>query len=375
MKLLVFGDSNSIWVKEYIEYVLLSEAFDISIICNNGKGKYFDFYKKNNIKMITIGLVEKNRISYMVNRVVKYITIIRAVDRYDIIHVHYLDKFKGRAIKFFRKRATLIVGSFWGTDLLDEAQRMKRENYDFLGYYDKVTVSTTYLKEQFKLQFPNYDCQKLFLVKFGVSRFDSIRELQGRYSKPDVKKELGILPEKWVITIGYNGSLGQQHLKVVEALKGLSKGVREKSVFVLPVTYPADLNLKHYFDEVEMVLKKLELNYIVVEKYLTDVEVARLRYASDIFIHAQITDAFSASVQEYLYAGSILINPKWIKYGELKKSGIKYYEYSEFNEIPEIIENIFLGSKVNNQEVKDLLWEMSSWQAVKKNWLKLYEMS
>jgi hypothetical protein len=40
--------------------------------------------------------------------------------------------------------------------------------------------------------------------------------------------------------------------------------------------------------------------YSIVSQFLSDEDIARLRIAKDIFIHAQKTDAFSETVQEYL---------------------------------------------------------------------------
>ena len=98
-----------------------------------------------------------------------------------------------------------------------------------------------------------------------------------------------------------------------------------------------------------------------------------LRLATDIFVHAQESDAFSASIQECVYGGSILINPSWIMYKEFDNVGIDYLTYNSYEQIGEYINNI-IDKKVdiNNSDKVHLLYDKYSWQAVKEDWLKLY---
>ena len=55
-----------------------------------------------------------------------------------------------------------------------------------------------------------------------------------------------------------------------------------------------------------------EFEVSILEDYLTPDQMAELFVKSDCMIHAQITDALSASVQEILYAGKLVFNPEWL---------------------------------------------------------------
>jgi len=150
----------------------------------------------------------------------------------------------------------------------------------------------------------------------------------------------------------------------------MDKEIWKDVCFVLPMTYG---NIEDgYIDSIKVLLNKIGCEYQLITNFLSDIDVAKLRLATDVFIHAQTTDAFSASVLEYLFAGAVVINPKWISYEELRDLGIEYIEYSNFDELPEIIEQL-LDSEINVFESNRIKLEsLSSWASVKEKWLALY---
>ena len=105
--------------------------------------------------------------------------------------------------------------------------------------------------------------------------------------------------------------------------------------------------------------------------------MAELFVKSDCMIHAQITDALSASVQEILYAGKLVFNPEWLEYEEIDKRGVFYKKYKDFKELEELFVNYVNGGisaeeKKLLEDNKRLLYEYSSWEILKDKWLSLY---
>ncbi len=129
----------------------------------------------------------------------------------------------------------------------------------------------------------------------------------------------------------------------------------------------------NYVNSVKKVLSEINCESLILTEFMNDAEIAVLRAATDIFIHAQTTDALSASVLECLYAGAILINPIWIRYDELIDNEIEYVEFAEFINLPNIILkciNNVSKNTINSNRAK--LRELYSWDILAKMWRKLY---
>lgn len=56
MKILLIGPTDSIWVKAYIENVLLNQKIEITVI-GKKNNRFFNFYKDNNIRIIDTDVV------------------------------------------------------------------------------------------------------------------------------------------------------------------------------------------------------------------------------------------------------------------------------------------------------------------------------
>ena len=172
--------------------------------------------------------------------------------------------------------------------------------------------------------------------------------------------------------IGYNGSIRQNHLKVINELSTLDNETLNKLNIVIQLSY--GLTSDEYRQNIIDEISKINVKHVIIDDFLNKEKSAMLRIATDIFIHAQESDAFSASIQECVYGGAVLINPEWIVYKEFDDIGIDYIKYDSFDELPFIIKDISDGNVniYNADKVKEL-YEKYSWNAVKKDWLKLYK--
>ena len=128
-----------------------------------------------------------------------------------------------------------------------------------------------------------------------------------------------------------------------------------------------------YYKELQCALENCGIEYLIIDKKLSLDEIAILRQATDIFIHAQITDAFSATVREVIYSNAILINPNWIHYDEFDAHGVEYLQYSEFCEITQIVENVLNGKiSIDIERNAEIVYSHYSWDAVLKDWQRIY---
>ena len=380
-KILILGEANSLWTEECLKR---------SGACRNNRiilytatdALHEEFYLQNRVRMVRIkenaGIMSRIPKVRAVKTVADYLSgikgIVQETGDVDIVHVSFLQREKMCSLKYLRKHAARIVCTFWGSDLFREKERRLREYGLFFPYADAITFSTEEMKERFQSVYGHRFDDKLCRLRFGVSSLERIVTDEAKTG--EAKALYHVPPDKCCITVGYNGAAAQQHIRILEALQETIGKHRDRICLLIPFTYGGD---RIYRKETEDYLQKLGCDYQIVDRYLDDRELGMLRMATDIFIHGQITDALSASVQEYLYAGKLVFNPAWIPYKELKQAGIHYIEYQSFEDLGNMV-NHYFEQGPDPSEKKQLLsnsrkiWELSSWESVRDGWEKLYNI-
>ena len=237
---------------------------------------------------------------------------------------------------------------------------------------DAVMLETADVKEKFISVYGNEFNSKLHILKFGNEGLEYIDP----EDTASYREQFCIPEDKTVVTIGYNGSAAQNHIKVIESLAKLDSARRGKLFLLLPVTYSMP---EGYKEKLVGSLEALGCGYRLFESFLDEPTLGRLRKCTDIFIHAQRTDSFSASVQEYLYAQKLVFNAAWIKYGDLKDVNVFFREFSDYDELRQMVSD-YLDNGLSSEEKERLkqntpvIWDMVSWEALADKWHSLYQV-
>ena len=371
--ILILGNAESMWVKEFIEFVLLGKTDqEIYVLAKNSGGEFAEFYKNNSVNLLQtdnpVKLIKNKKLTTVIN----ILHEVRRIKKFDVIHIHYLPLNMMSFIysKFVLKYGNTVITSFWGSDLLqnDKPNKWQKKCLEKSNY---ITISGSILKEELVKKYGNVFLDKLRVIKFGISVFPYIDKQKEKFDKKKLKKMLGVNEEKTLVAIGYNARESQQHLEVVEQLKSLPKQYKERISFIFQ--FGTGVSTQEYRDALKRVLDESGIEYVFTKGFLDKEQTAILRAAADIFVHAQKTDALSASVQEYLYAGAYVVNPVWIDYKELKEVGVQYIEYDSFDKLPHIIQDI-VDEKMSNIGIHNtqILKNFASWDAQKRKWLELY---
>lgn len=377
MKVLLWG-IYSPWTLNFVTNFLLTNNYEVWILNKGDKQeskKYIEIYNKTGIHLIKFPDIvtetcnRRDGISSLYTRYLMLKTLIK-VGPFDIInmqYVNYSDLIDVIILKIILK-ARLIL-SYWGSDLLRIEDKKLKSAGKFLKYADFMTFDNIDLELKFKrtYRWSNMIPQKT--VMFGLPVLDSIRKILKDNDREAIRKKWGIDEGKIVIAIGYNGIPEQQHKKVLGILGKLDDDYKKKIVLLLQMSYGGD---RTYRNSVIIAVKKTGFQYINIQHFLTDDEVAEIRILTDIYINAQTTDAFSGSVCEYLFAGTVLINAKWLRYKELEKYNFTYLEFENFNDINEIVKKI-LKEEVDLEGNKTLIWKLRSWESCAPKWDKIYK--
>lgn len=370
MRILLIGDANSIWVKDYCDRVLAQVGYDITISTHRNE-RFRSFYDSRHITVIDQAWGGREKT--LIDRAILFLREVMSIRRreYDLIHVHYGSRYNLRLTLFLKGK---VIVTFWGSDLLRSSAANRREISLYLRRADKIVVLTEKMRDiltgdEHLRRFHN----AISVFDFGISNLESIKKLMDIGSDTSAKDRYSIPRDMTVISVGYNKSEAQRHNDVLKALHRVS-GVLLKNVFFIFHMSYGECS-EEYYDEMISLIKSLGCGYTIINDFLQGEDLAYIRLATDLYINAQTTDSLAATINEYLYAGKIVMNPGWINYKELDDIGATYIKYDSFEDLPECVTDCLEGriTSVDTETNKRVIWDNYSWDARKEDWIRLYE--
>ena len=248
---------------------------------------------------------------------------------YDVILILWVDPRNMFAINIYKKIGRNIILVPLGSDVLRTSKLSHKFLMPCYQKADYIALPPAGFQQTVKQLFHIKD-SKIVTLDFGSDQIDTL--LNSKISRLEAKKELGIT-EKYVITIGYNAAKAQNHLMILEQLVQVKKQLPENLFLILPMTYPKSPVLEEYITKVKAYLNNIGFNYRIFETYLDEIQLILLRKCSDIFLHAQTTDANCATIFEYLLSDCTTLNGNWLHYPELEKYNMPYFTFNSIKDL------------------------------------------
>lgn len=371
MKVLLIGNPESIWTKEFIDKVLLPIGASVSLQGDpDADGRFDDYYRGSGVRM-----VGQYRLSPLMMKVPKIRILHRKLRKkaamepykgeFDAIIVLYVTPFALKCAKGLAKTNTKRYAVFIGSDILRSSEKnttsmrkLLKDNQTF------VICESCQTEAAFHSEIGRAIAQSAKVIYFGDAPFQYIDD-QLELGINKCKKQYGIPEDKISVCIGYNASQAQQHLKVIEQIGKLDDEIRKKIFLVVPAAYGGDTA---YIAKLDAAMKSSGIGYCILTKFLCPNEVAALRVATDIFINAQTTDSISASVMEAYYAGARLLNAGWLKYREFSNWGLEYDVFESFEDICLLIERNIENLRERSNTNRGTVIRNWSWNTCKDRW-------
>lgn len=377
-KILLIADSDALWTKRAVEYLLLPAGYEIVIFPIWGhKGQFDDYYREHGVTVYRdphrLPVIRHIPRARMWARIALNARDLAKYGPFDVVHNHYLSQrdlsLGWRVSRRFHAR---WVCTFWGSDLLRASDRALRQMLPYLRRCDRLTACNERMRDKLRQSCGEELYQKTRMTIWGQDGFAAIDGILSNETREDCRAHYGIRPGNYVVSIGYSADNAQHQLEVVEALSALPKENLSHMTLVLQQTYvkrdPA------YMERVRQAAEALPCQVVVLRDFLDLTETARLRLCADLFILAISTDAFAASMQEYLYAGAVFLMGDWLGYPQLDELGIPINRFHEYKELPALVQQAMNGKLQRaTDEQRALLPAHYSWDAVRKDWLGLYE--
>ncbi|WP_255809868.1 glycosyltransferase [Treponema denticola] len=365
-KFLITGNSDTFYIRSFIEYVLVPLGYDI-YVQQDTKG-FVEFYDKYNVHFIKTApkrfIFALPKIGTVLRFILNTYYLLRARP-FEFIHIQFVTKRLLKQALFIKTENTKVVASFWGSDLLRQKKKYLFSELDMLNKLDFISGDAYILQDKYNEIFPSAK-NALNVIYYGVTLFPYIDKCL--LTKDTLKPELGISKDKIIVSIGYNAGWFQQHDKVIRSLMTLSQ--KEKNRYVLFLQLYAARTDETYFASLLKMLEISGFEYRIYDKYISNDDMAKLRVVTDIFINAQTTDAFCNTIKEYMYAYTHIINASWLHYPEIDKFGLNVFEFKSFSEIPAL-----LDSRLSDRELESnraIIAKEGSWDTCREKWTAVY---
>ncbi len=374
MRLLIIGDNTnqfvqnfSISLKKYDSSIEIDIVSPVPIIGGNFQTnkpykKIFSFQPLHPTiaKIPKLRGIVKNR---KLNKVISQIN--ENINQYQVILIQGFWLSNCYIFSKLDKKGIFCVGALWGSDFYKRANESNL--FETIDQCNLIVISTEEIVKDV-LKVKPIERSKIRNCFFGLAPLQNLFKLQ-TISAKESKQVLEIEEDAFAIICGYNGSPNNQHLKIISTLSQIRKELPEKTKLIVPITYGRTVD---YIIEVKKALETSGLEYIIYEKYLSDQNIAHLRKAGDLMIQIPITDAFSGSMQEHLFAQNIVISGSWLPYQSLKDKGVYYETINNVSELKEKLLYIFhnldeIKNKVARSNTPDK-FRSSLWSECIKDW-------
>ncbi len=375
-RLLLIGDPNSIYLNNYASQLRLHFGSDLVIDLFST----FPPLKKPEVLPYDhiFGVVRRPSSPFSRYRIFtrpiqlrKFLTSYQG--RYDVAHVLYCIQdlmVTGSLLRNFAPRVILTV---FGSDFFQLQDWKKPWFRHIFKSADFITSNNSRALDSIRNAF-RLEPEQMKICRFGFNSLEKLKEV-GAITQIESRDILHIMPDKTVICIGYNYDSIQQHIPVIQSIanNGDLLARKKELFFLFPLTYGTESGYKA---QLIRALETFPFEYKTMQQFLSEEENAHLRKAPDIMIQVQKSDSFSASTQEHMYAGNLLITGDWLPYDDLKEAGI-YYRTVESpteigNQLPYVLNNL-QTEKDKCKKNPEAIYRLSSWNANLPSWLALYK--
>lgn len=270
--------------------------------------------------------------------------------RFDIVNVHFPNKYMRFVYKYLRAMSKNLVITPWGSDVLKVTDKKAIKELgqlyrmaDWIATASNIPLGKRII-EEFKVA-PN----KLVGNFFGSDIVDYAINKGNAISQEECKKYFG-LTGRYVITCGYCMRSNQRHKTIIAAIDHVRDKLPKNLTLLFPMTYTYSNTKREptYLAECKKECEDRNLPAVFVTDFLSVEDVYKLRKATDMFVHIQPTDANSSSMQEFILCDKKIVHGSWIKYEEYEAfKPLFYFPVDKLEDLGEIIAKAYNSEKIN----------------------------
>lgn len=379
MKYLIVGDANSMHIYNFVKNVLLYkdiEIFLFTLSIEPINNNYREFYGKNDIVVFSVAehykyIENNNYFSRVINLLRKYL-LFKKIPKMDICHIQSVYKTSLLLYLNNKRKFKKLILSYWGGDIEDVNKRVIKVREKTFCYANKITVTVEQTLLDFqKIYGHKYD-KKLQICRFATEGLEEINKIASSKTKFEIKEEFSIPKNKICITCGYSAYRTQHQDKIIYQLSKLSNAIKKNIFIIIPMQYGR--NDMEYIEMVKKQATESSIEYMILEEYFSFNKMAKLSLATDIYINLRDTDAFSNTLKEQVFSGSVVVSGSWLKYLELEKMNAPLIKIDSFKELPLLIESIINNfDDFNTIKLFQPIYQLYGTNSIRNQWSEVIE--
>lgn len=374
-KYMIISDAGSMHIYNFIKHSLLGRNFDIYIVSHAVKElpeRNKKLYEEHNIKVISVidfpykdktdKISKFKKLNHKLNQIKK-------IGKIDVCHIHFLHIQSCIIYLLCKNIFNKLILTYWGSDILKLNKKTKIFQKLCIKRADKITLSVANTFNVFRSHYGDKFDSKASIVRFVSGALIEINDLMNNNNRIQIKSELGFPKDKYAVTIGYNADPDQFQDEYIRNISSMPQDIKDRMFLVLPLQY-GRVNMQ-YIDSIHNELVNSGCEYIEIHNYMDYKQMSRLCVASDIYVHARKTDAFSSSLKEQLYSGTHIIQGSWLKYIELDEINWERTSIHQKDQLSTALVSVIKRFDENSGVIKnscELMWNLTSPKNVRSQW-------
>lgn len=374
MKYLIISDAASMHIYNFIKNSMLGRGYDIYVLRHSVMeipDEYKKFYAENNIKIFSPGSpVDRHTPWQTAIRFLRKCLFLYNLGHVDVCHIHYASYASCILYKLFRHNFSKMILSFWGTDILNPPKEEIIQQTAILQYADAITCTVEHTKKVFQERFGQKYNDKLFFGRFASGALGFIKEYATTISRQTCRENFHIPNGKVCIVCGYNANPAQHQDLILDEFSKLSSTYHNRIHLIIPMQYNRIDN--KYIAKVKGKAMACGYSYEILEDYVPFERNAELSLATDIYLNLRDTDAFSNVMKEQIYAGSLMVQGRWLVYDELDQIDANVIKIDTIEDLHNIIPSIIDKYTIPDEHhLFEPIYEIFSVSAARKSWDKI----
>jgi hypothetical protein len=280
-------------------------------------------------------------------------------------------------VPLLKWRFDRVVGVAFGTDILRRQEKRDRWLRYGLMRLDAISATNQNVIKKLKSDFPNLEPEKISITRFGLPVFDHLNDLiENKIDGEASRLLLGYRPDRMLLSLGYCASQEQRQLSLIKFFLENERALSNFD-FVVPVQYGSPEVAESVTEACALANERLnDQRFHVLTDFHDSLRSARMRMATNVLINHAVSDAFSGSVQEVIFAGNLVLAEKHLPYQNMPGFGTALRSYGSLSEALEMLQPSYLrrwksDSLQAARQNRLGLENSSSWKAVFPDWMEL----
>lgn len=302
---------------------------------------------------------------------------LRKIESRNVAVIHGLGTDTAWLVPLLKPRFKRIVGVAYGSDILRRRRSRDWALRPAFAAMDHISATNDNVLDSIKASFPGLRPGRLSITRFGLPVIDELRNVVLPAGDPDgAKKSLGLDSKNVIVALGYSASAGQRQTELIERLS-VRWDLLGHVQFIVPIQY-GSAEVQRAVEAACQVANAAcgGRKFVTITDFYDVHQSAVLRLATDVLVNHSVSDAFSGTVLETVYAGNLVFAARHLPYQSMPGAGSSIWFYDRAEDLVEMLSEPSIRSLKQAAcqaaaTTRSALEAVASWDGVIPEWRAL----